>query len=494
MTYIVTLSSNQMAANEGDWLVTERFTKGLPTGLDTSDAGTRLAFLVCDNRAGSTNNSRKEFSEHGRFITWVGAVLRFNTVGPVDRSITIDPMRRCPRPVALDGPSGILASLPPVYRAHLEQALSGSAGYLGLKTWQAFREALLHTHPELSRYLEWLLAKLNPVLFDIEDAADRSWQEQKDAAQSLTRVTDFPHSALSAWGRPPSRDDPYLAGLIPDPVEQSLIEYDVRAGLGDTTPLFDDWRRLRNVRCDIQVLEDSTGRRLEIVNVNATPVESRLGTDMIYYHHGTHSFVLVQYKRLDPRSKEYRVTKQLRDQMDRLEKVSALSTDPARPHEWRLGKDACFLKFAHWRHGAPPSSDLAPGMYLPLSYARVLLGDDCTRGPRDGRIISYERVGRYLVSSQFTELVKHGLVGTVGTSVEQLREFGLKRAQEGYSVVMGVETSEETPRERSTRIRSRSAKKRPKVTSYAPSVTQQSLFDIQDSRSARGRSSSTHWE
>ncbi|MFJ3250426.1 hypothetical protein [Streptomyces sp. NPDC086782] len=387
-------------------------------------------------------------------------------------------MRTCPRPIPLDGPGGILVSLASTHRGHVERALSESAGYFGTETWQALRDVLSGSHPELTPYIEWLLAKLNPVLFNTDDAADRSWQEQKDATQSLTRVTDFPHSAFTAWKRPASQEDPYLAGLIPDPVENSLIEHDVRVGLGDDAPVFDEWRELGDVRCDIHVLEDTTGRRLEIANVNATPVESRLGTDMIYYHHPTHSFVLVQYKRLHPRSKEYRVNKQLRDQMDRLEQVSDLSRKPARPHEWRLSPDSCFLKFAHWRDRAAPSSDLAPGMYLPLSYARVLLDDECTRGTRGGRIISYERVGRYLVSSQFTELVKHGLVGTVGTSIERLRELGLQRAREGYSVVVGFETSRETPRDRATRVRNRSTKKRPKVTSYSPTASQESLFDI----------------
>ncbi|MFI6929327.1 hypothetical protein [Streptomyces sp. NPDC050287] len=469
-----------MAENEDDWLISERFTKALPTGLDTSDTGTRLVFLVCDNRARSANG-RAEFAEHGRFISWMGSVQRFNTVGPVDRSITIEPMRRCPKPVPLDGPDGILASLPSAHRAHVERALSASAGHCGTTTWQALREALLRRHPELARYIDWFLAHLDPVVFDVEDAADRAWQEQRDAAQSLTRVTDFPHSALSAWGRPASRDEPYLAGLIPDPVENSLIDHDVRVGLDGETPLFDDWRRRGDVRCDIHVLEDSAGRRLEVVNVNATRVESRLGTDMIYYHHPTHSFVLVQYKRLESRNKEYRVNKQLLDQMDRLEQVSQLSSQPARSHEWRLSQDACFLKFAHWRNGTGSSTELARGMYIPLSYARVLLEDDCTLGPRGGRIFSYERANRYLVGSEFADLVKLGLVGTVGTNVEQLRDFGLQRAHEGYSVMLGFETSDETPRDRAVRVRTRSAKKRPKVNSYSPPTPQQPGSDARGS-------------
>lgn len=162
-------------------------------------------------------SGRKEFSERGRFIIWVGSVLRINTVGPVDRSITIEPMRSCPEAVPLDGPEGILAALSPAHRAAVEQALSGSAGYCGTETWQALRAALRQSHPELTPYIDWLLARLNPVVFRPDDAADRAWQEQKDAADSLTRLTDFPHSALAAWDRPLNRDDTYLAGLIPEP-------------------------------------------------------------------------------------------------------------------------------------------------------------------------------------------------------------------------------------------------------------------------------------
>ncbi|MYR38083.1 hypothetical protein GTX14_18515 [Streptomyces sp. SID4944] len=69
--------------------------------------------------------------------------------------------------------------------------------------------------------------------------------------------------------------------------------------------------------------------------------------------------------------------------------------------------------------------------------------------------------------------MKLGRVGTVGTSVEQLREFGLQRAREGYNVMLGFETSNETPRDRAVRTRSRSAKKRPKMNSYSPPTSQQ---------------------
>ena len=91
--------------------------------------------------------------------------------------------------------------------------------------------------------------------------------------------------------------------------------------------------------------------------------------------------------------------------------------------------DPCFLKLALWPANTvtQPVEGLVPGLYLPLSYVRMLLADDCTRGVRDGynsRYLGYPQVERYLVGDQFVELVKHGLAGTVGTSVEQLRNPG----------------------------------------------------------------------
>ncbi len=126
-------------------------------------------------------------------------------------------------------------------------------------------------------------------------------------------------------------------------------------------------------------------------------------------------------------------------------------------------------------HFAMPPLPAARHVHSPLLH-RVLLEDDCTLGPRGGRIFSYERAAGHLVGSEFAELVKLvklGRVGTVGTSVERLRGFGLQRAREGCSVVLGFGTSDETPRERAVRTRSRSVKNRPKVNSCSPATSQQ---------------------
>ncbi|PPS89356.1 hypothetical protein BZZ08_01851 [Streptomyces sp. MH60] len=202
-----------------------------------------------------------------------------------------------------------------------------------------------------------------------------------------------------------------------------------------------------------------------MVNVNATPVESRLGTDMLYFHEPTKSFVFVQYKRLDPDTRSIYVDERLRRQLDRLEETARLSRTPTQPSEWRLGNDPCFLKLAYWPKNADkrPMQDLAPGMYLPVSYVRLLLEDDCTRGKRansTARILGYGQVERHLTSTQFIDLVKHGLAGTVGTTREQLHALVKQRVTAGHSVVMATESSEESVRARQARIRDRGAKRR----------------------------------
>lgn len=150
----------------------------------------------------------------------------------------------------------------------------------------------------MSALIEWLTGVANPVTFDSTSAADRSWQEQQDAARTALSLADFPASALAAWKRPDSEAAPYLAGLIPEPFENSSIDHDLRTPMLNE-PLLGNLSRHPDFRCDVQVLCDSGGRRvLEIANVNATPIESRLGTDLIYYHEPTRSFVMVQYKRL----------------------------------------------------------------------------------------------------------------------------------------------------------------------------------------------------
>ncbi|MFJ6212042.1 hypothetical protein ACIQGZ_01675 [Streptomyces sp. NPDC092296] len=455
MAYIVTLPAGGLNSIREKLRIEQRLTKALPKEVRPVEPSLSRPMVLLLSATTTATGQRI------RHLMWLGIVAQHNTVGAVDWSITVDPLRECMETIPLDGHDGLLSRLSAELRSEFEQASQiGAVGMCSHTLWEAIDGALRAAHPGAIGLLDWLAAQANPPVLDSSDAADRSWQEQQDATRSVVRISEFPLSALAAWQRPPSRHDPYLAGLIPQPVEHSLIDHDVRAS-GEAFGLFSEWEDGVGTRCDVHVLRDASGRYLEVANVNATPIESRFGTDMIYYHEPTMSFTFVQYKRLESRKRSIRVDERLRSQLDRLDEVAKLSTSPSRPSDWRLGSDPCFLKLAYWpRDPESFTGGLTPGMYLPVSYVRLLLEDDCTRG-REGseaRLLGYDQVERHLVSTQFVELVKHGLAGTVGTTAEQLRDLVQRRVSAGHSVVVATEFSEETTIERQRRTRSRASK------------------------------------
>jgi hypothetical protein len=135
--------------------------------------------------------------------------------------------------------------------------------------------------------LEAVLADLSPPRLDTA-SADR-WQQEADAVRLALRAANL-DAELPEW-RPPARDEPFLAGLVADPHEATLIDNDIRTIPG--------WQELASAstRPDIHVFGNEH-RRIEILNANATRAEAHLGVDLIYHLAPVNGFVMVQYKKL----------------------------------------------------------------------------------------------------------------------------------------------------------------------------------------------------
>ncbi|QGK68918.1 hypothetical protein GIY23_04640 [Allosaccharopolyspora coralli] len=447
MTYVVVLSKSELESIEKKLDAEQKLTKALRYSLRPVDSSPQLA-LVC-----SASDTTPKIYHLAR----IGMVIRpsGNQVGAVDKTITIDPLRSCNEPIDLTSEQGILRHLSSQTQKDVHQALNSAEDTtISRASTDELIKALRAHAPSMSYMLDWLIALGSPSKLDPGTAEDRAWQEQQDALGTLVRTADFPVSAVAAWNRPDNPNAPYLSGLIPEPSESSLIEHDARTTVSDPYQ-FLGIRDDPKFRCDLHVFAASDGRTLEVANVNATPVESRLGADMVYYHKQTNSFVLVQYKRLRTDRNLY-VDKQFRSQLDRLGEIANLSSEPRTPDDWRLGTDPCFVKLAHWpTHRPNDPRQPADGMYLPLSYVRLLLEDDRITGRNGGKILGYDTIDRYMVTTQFTNLVQHGLCGTVGTTIEELRSIVESRAQQGHSVVVGIEHSNENARSRQNRSRAR---------------------------------------
>jgi hypothetical protein len=454
MVYILTLRTSEEAGNRVKFLKERRLTKTFPRriaqGWKPSVPWIALILAYGDDK------------KSVRYLKWMGTVSRTNTPGQLDYSVTIDPLEPCLDEIPIDGPDGLLAQLPDELREEFNNTVAGEdVGNCGHAFWKAFSRAIQDKYPSMAELIDWLEALGTPARFNTLDTADRSWQEQQDCAYCISRITGLPPLTFAAWRRPASRDSPYLAGLIPRPYEQAMAEHDART-VGVSSGMFHSWWPEDSARYDIHVITTNDGRRLEIANVNATPIEGRTGTDMIYYHEPTHSFTLVQYKRLTSQTKSMYADNRFYNQLDRLGEVERMSKTAEMPSEWRLGGDSCFMKLAHWPENETERAtrELARGMYLPVSYIRMLLKDDSTRSAKAGsqaRILGYGNIERHLVGQQFIELVTHGLVGTIGVTVEELRKFVRGRVTNGQSVMLGVETSSETGHQRQMRLRSRGA-------------------------------------
>ncbi|MGW3302079.1 hypothetical protein [Streptomyces rubiginosohelvolus] len=88
MAFIVNLSSDELGANLEKFRIEQRFTKSRPKSLSIDAAldGPPVVFLVGEalSEAGGARS---------RWLAWVGIAARHGTVGEVDKSITVDPLR-----------------------------------------------------------------------------------------------------------------------------------------------------------------------------------------------------------------------------------------------------------------------------------------------------------------------------------------------------------------------------------------------------------------
>jgi hypothetical protein len=173
------------------------------------------------------------------------------------------------------------------------------------------------------------------------------------------------------------------------------------------------------------------GRRLLVKNINVSPAETHTGADLVYLRRNPDTFVLVQYKVLEPLAERlvFRPDGRLDDQvrrMLRLEQMPRGQVSADAPSDYRLGEGFSFVKFV--KPSAEPQDrpgSLAPGYYLPSEFVRRMLLSPDT-GPRGGKV-HYVEEQRYINPDNFARLVRDNWVGSTGDITDRLRQvFGLR--------------------------------------------------------------------
>ncbi|MGC4835207.1 hypothetical protein ACLQ3D_12000 [Micromonospora vinacea] len=212
-----------------------------------------------------------------------------------------------------------------------------------------------------------------------------------------------------------------------NPREDPMVEHDANTFLG--------WTRRESDRLAVREFTDDNGRTLQVMNVNRWPIETRLGTDLIYYHQQRRGFVLVQYKRMvqDGPSSRCRVDDHFRQQLDVMRSLDNKCRQSEAVGDYRMVPTPSFVKICQLDTLDVDSTSMISGMCMPREQVEKYLERPDARSYLDS-----QTVRDYLTSTLFAQLVALGCVGTSGSATELVaREIELS-LQHGKSVSVGV--------------------------------------------------------
>jgi len=293
---------------------------------------------------------------------------------------------------------------------------SKELNYLPAHLWSQLLSEIIRHRPYVEERLLELHTKrtLADTFFDSQ-AFSIPAQEKDAVGLSLDIFGNAPKRELIDDWRPRNlrriEPAPFLVDL-PQAVtpEDTIIIHDAQ--------VFGDWSGIEPY-CVGAATFKKKDERLTIMNVNRHKVEECLGVDLFYYHHIYRSYTLVQYKCMESSEDDFIYypynDKSYHSEIKRMtdfEDLYSKHTPALDFNNYRFNQDLFFFKLCPRISFEPLSAELSDGMYIPLSYWKVLLGSPFARGSRDGTRISKKNLERYMNNSMFVDLVQHGWTGS----------------------------------------------------------------------------------
>lgn len=235
-------------------------------------------------------------------------------------------------------------------------------------------------------------------------------------------------SALEAWGGAQFRKR-MLRSVVPEeevPVASFLsqlrgttVREDPQISHDQTT--FPGMEVARRDQVGSLVLRHGS-EYLTILNCNRQPLEETLGVDLIYYNHQFDSFVLVQYKRMrrnENGEARYRPhsdpshSKELKRMIEADRQLRAIPVSgKSGVAAYRLSSGPFYVKLCEPVLKSALDGGMVSGMYVPLGLWRRLLKSDQIRTSRGAVRITWDNCGRRFSNSEFTNLLRHGWIGS----------------------------------------------------------------------------------
>lgn len=328
----------------------------------------------------------------------------------------------------------LLEALPAASRRPVRRRLN-EGGILPPASFAAVVNALQSLAPDCAAQLARFASGRNEVLERLTRVARDALAQQKESVGLALKLSGFDTRELLDWQPGPRGPTSFLDGLPGARVrEDAMVVHD----LGHV-PGFDVVRDYPFAA----KLYQSEKTRLTVILANKLPLEEQFGTDLIYFNETFNAFVMVQYKAMERRGKarpHFRLPNtQLDAEIERMDATARhLQSLPADPTcgGYRLSANPFYLKLCARLVFNPDDSGLFPGMYLPLDYWKTLVADPITLGPRGGRTVTFENVGRKFSENDFIGLVAGGWIGSSQPQSSHLADLVRQIIESGKAVTL----------------------------------------------------------
>lgn len=325
---------------------------------------------------------------------------------------------------------------------NIVSARSGVGGRVPPATWEAVKRAVGEIDSDSLTALERLERLRDQSREFILRPGSEIVAQQRDAVGLALDILDETHRlrkrTLQGWTAPEGNKlSSFLDGLAGvRTIEDQIIARDAT--------VFPEAEEVRHTV--VGAVFSVGGRELEVFNVNRTAVEASLGVDLLYWHEALNAWTLVQYKSMErtddggERSVGYRPDASFNAELARMQAFRTSQPDSWAtldgPAAYRLCGDGFFFKMCSRVQLEVLSEGLLPGMYLPRQFLEATLASSATKGPRGGRVITFENTQRHINNTLFAELVRDGWVGTRGVSSTQVASIVRKALSSGRAVVI----------------------------------------------------------
>lgn len=344
-------------------------------------------------------------------ITHVADGKRGAAAGTGLSRLNMDKLEELKRPA---GHQELIQAVPKRLQSHLARTLT-QGGVLPPKTLGATVDVLVQFDPSLRARLARYSEARRKRLSQFSESERENLALQKETLTTALAIANIPTDAVLDWS-PPEESFSFLDGLPGAQVREDAmlaVDHGVMPGF--------DFESGTQVASKTFVSASDPKLRLTVVMANRLPLEKQTGSDLIYYNEKYKSFVLVQYKAMEKEGEAsvYRwrdietddLVKEIKRMDEVVREISKLGDDGSM-EGFRLHQNPFFLKICPRAVLNPDDKGLFKGMYIPLEYWKRFQGDARSVGPKGGRYVSFENVGRRLANRDFVPLVAGAWVGT----------------------------------------------------------------------------------